>query len=431
MSPRVSIGMPVYNGEQFIRKAIETLLAQEFADFELIICDNASDDATREICLEYKRKDSRIRYYRNKENIGAAENFNLAFKLLTGEFFKWAGHDDSWAPDYLKLCVEALERNPSAILCFCPSVYFNDDGRFICCYDQDHRVYSTKPHKRFTQMLWSTSRIDPVYAVVRTEALKRTGLMRNILGTDAILAVELSLIGPFHFIPKPMVFRRSHQMRDCDERLQRIDPRGRFTHLAFSRRCIEYVRLTKRSPLTYAQRFYLILNIICFYLNFQVRRHLKAFWQRLVILKSPDRIAASRFAYKSLRVKAFSRFARRASWPELSRFLADLSASAPIPLWCRAAKLLAHRPEKEAQQVLAEWLQDKTECRRLAAALAMAEEPARWAYLLRSRLDIEESTRVRNLLKITIANCYQSTSCRPREKQQNQKSIKNEINIID
>ncbi|MHC4256728.1 MAG: glycosyltransferase family 2 protein, partial [Planctomycetota bacterium] len=146
MSPRVSIGMPVYNGEQFIRKAIETLLAQEFADFELIICDNASDDATREICLEYKRKDSRIRYYRNKENIGAAENFNLAFKLLTGEFFKWAGHDDSWAPDYLKLCVEALERNPSAILCFCPSVYFNDDGRFICCYDQDHRVYSTKPH---------------------------------------------------------------------------------------------------------------------------------------------------------------------------------------------------------------------------------------------------------------------------------------------
>ncbi|MEM4134638.1 MAG: glycosyltransferase, partial [Candidatus Micrarchaeia archaeon] len=80
-NPLVSIGMPVYNGERFIRQALDSLLAQDYENFELIISDNASEDKTPEICLEYAARDKRIRYYRNEKNMGAAWNFKRVFDL--------------------------------------------------------------------------------------------------------------------------------------------------------------------------------------------------------------------------------------------------------------------------------------------------------------------------------------------------------------
>jgi glycosyltransferase involved in cell wall biosynthesis len=74
--PRVSIGLPVYNGERFLKEALDSLLAQIYTDFELIISDNASTDQIESICRTYAASDRRIRYYRNKENVGAAHNFN-------------------------------------------------------------------------------------------------------------------------------------------------------------------------------------------------------------------------------------------------------------------------------------------------------------------------------------------------------------------
>lgn len=85
---RVSIGLPVYNGEQYLAKALDSLLAQTFTDFEVIISDNASTDRTSEICAAYLERDPRIRYYRNQQNIGAAPNFNRTFELATGMYFK-------------------------------------------------------------------------------------------------------------------------------------------------------------------------------------------------------------------------------------------------------------------------------------------------------------------------------------------------------
>ncbi|GAF67255.1 unnamed protein product, partial [marine sediment metagenome] len=114
--PLVSIGMPVYNGERYIRQALDTLVAQTFTDFELIISDNASIDSTSEICLEYAARDKRIRYYRNERNMKTAWNFNRVFELSSGEYFMCASHDDWWAPNYLSSCLEALSSSESIVL---------------------------------------------------------------------------------------------------------------------------------------------------------------------------------------------------------------------------------------------------------------------------------------------------------------------------
>ena len=92
--PKLSIGLPIYNGEKFLEQAIESLLSQTFKDFEIIICDNASTDKTHEICKAYVARDNRIHYYRNETNIGCARNFARVFELSSGEYFKWAAYDD-------------------------------------------------------------------------------------------------------------------------------------------------------------------------------------------------------------------------------------------------------------------------------------------------------------------------------------------------
>lgn len=112
--PQVSIGMPVYNGEPFIREALDSLLAQTFTDFELIISDNASTDGTEAICREYAAKDARIRYVRQVENRGAMPNFQFVLDEALGEYFMWAAADDVWLPKFIETCVKLLKTDASA-----------------------------------------------------------------------------------------------------------------------------------------------------------------------------------------------------------------------------------------------------------------------------------------------------------------------------
>ena len=116
-APRVSVGLPVFNGERYLARAIESVLRQDFADFELVVSDNASTDRTGEICEEYARRDARVRYVRNPRNLGAGPNYDRCFRLARGEYFKWAAHDDRLAPDYLSQTGAALDAAPDAVLC--------------------------------------------------------------------------------------------------------------------------------------------------------------------------------------------------------------------------------------------------------------------------------------------------------------------------
>ena len=133
--PRVSVGIPVFNGENFLAHAIEAVLAQSYRDFELIICDNASTDAAEAICRRYAAADRRVRYHRNARNLGVGPNYDLCFAHARGVFFKWMAHDDAIEPNFLEETVARLEANPEAVLCCVNVCEIDADGRIVKEFD--------------------------------------------------------------------------------------------------------------------------------------------------------------------------------------------------------------------------------------------------------------------------------------------------------
>ena len=112
-TPRLTVGLPVYNGAEHLAESLASLLGQTYDNFELLISDNASSDGTADICHLYEKQDPRVRYFRQAHNIGSAANHNFVFRQGRGELFKWASHDDLYARDLLKRCVDALTSTPT------------------------------------------------------------------------------------------------------------------------------------------------------------------------------------------------------------------------------------------------------------------------------------------------------------------------------
>ena len=208
-NPKITIGLPVYNGEPFLPQAIDAILAQTYRDFELIISDNASTDATEKICRKYATQDDRISYYRNQQNIGAMGNFNRVFQLASGEYFKWVAHDDLHAPDYLARCVEILDRDRSVVLCHSQVQIIDERGKFLSDYNIRLRTDSHNPITRFHDLL-SHHLCYPIFGLIRTSTLQRTSLMGNYGHTDGVLLASIALQGRFYEIPQPLFFSRKH-----------------------------------------------------------------------------------------------------------------------------------------------------------------------------------------------------------------------------
>lgn len=211
--PRVSIGVPVYNGEQLIGAALDSLLAQTFEDFELIISDNASTDATEEICRAYAAKDRRIRYYRNERNIGVARNFNRVFELSRGQYFKWHSHDDMCAPTMVERCVEVLDQMPSVILCYARSTIIDEHGTTIQYHFEDCNLRSPSPYQRYKHYHYHNPRCRSCcayYGLIRRSVLAQTPLMMPFIYSDANLLGELALRGEFYEVPEYLFWRRHH-----------------------------------------------------------------------------------------------------------------------------------------------------------------------------------------------------------------------------
>jgi glycosyltransferase involved in cell wall biosynthesis len=210
--PRVSIGLPVFNGENYIEEALDSILAQTYADFELVISDNASTDRTPQICQDYAAKDRRIRYFRNPENLGGVRNYNRAFELSSGEYFKWAGHDDVLAPEFLERCVQVLNEHPDVVLVHSQTRIIDEETRVTGNYDVVLRTDSTRPHVRFHDLIWVRHWCVQIYGLIRRSALEVTRLHGEYASSDRVLLIELTLRGPFHEIPEHLFFwRRHHQ----------------------------------------------------------------------------------------------------------------------------------------------------------------------------------------------------------------------------
>jgi glycosyltransferase involved in cell wall biosynthesis len=213
--PRVSVGMPVYNGEDHVREAIESIVAQTYTDFELIIADNCSEDNTERICREYAEKDPRIRFFRHEQNLGASKNFSFVFNMSRGSYFKWAAHDDMLAPEYVQRCVEMLDEcGPNVVLCFPQRLVMTHDGR-VLGPDPPARWFEVGPP--FDQI--SFARLMQVnafhfcifgFGLMRREVLAKTHLIGPYSYSDLVLAAEMRLIGEFREIAEPLYYMRLH-----------------------------------------------------------------------------------------------------------------------------------------------------------------------------------------------------------------------------
>lgn len=209
--PLVSIGVPVYNGEKYLAEALDSILAQTFTDFEVIISDNASTDATATICERYRAADPRIRVYRNQVNLGAAPNYNRVFELSTGKYFKWADYDDVLEPDFLQRCVEVLNINPLVVLCY-PRVHIIDkQSQVTGIYNPGPDTSSPLPHIRFCNLILHPELAIQSMGLMRRNALCKTGLHRSFPSSDEVFLAELALIGQYFEIPNRILKVRLHE----------------------------------------------------------------------------------------------------------------------------------------------------------------------------------------------------------------------------
>ena len=212
--PAVTIGLPVYNGEEYLASAIDSILAQTFRDFRLILSDNASTDRTEAICRDYADRDSRVVYSRNEENIGGDANFNRVFTMADTPFFRWAAHDDLMAPTYLEKTMAVLQSDPGVVQCHCITVLIDADGNEILHCDLNLTdLDSPSPAKRFRSLVLTSYRCTDIFGVFRTDALRGTSLHAPFSGADKALMAEVALRGRFVRVPETLFFNRDHPNR--------------------------------------------------------------------------------------------------------------------------------------------------------------------------------------------------------------------------
>jgi len=226
--PKVSVGLPVYNGQNYLAESIESILAQTHSDLELIISDNASTDDTEEISRSFAAADDRVRYYRNDTNVGANPNYNRTFALARGSYFKWQAHDDICAPKYLELCLNALENDPSISLAHTKTVYIDRTGermvpvrggfvdtdgyveRLIEDPASTELLASPDVHTRFNAVVNHMSVFYDVFGLATIDTFRRTMLLPNYYGADKVFLAEITLLGRLVRVDEEAFMRRCH-----------------------------------------------------------------------------------------------------------------------------------------------------------------------------------------------------------------------------
>jgi glycosyltransferase involved in cell wall biosynthesis len=228
--PRLTLGLPVYNGERFLAESLDALLAQTFTDYELIISDNGSVDRTGEIAQRYAAKDSRVRYVHHPRNRGSSFNHNFVIEQARGELFKWVSHDDLYAPDLLQRCIDALDTRPEISLAHAWTALIDDQGKVTHKVDYPLTTDVADPVERFRSLLY-THGGDDIYGVIRMSILRTVAPFGSYHWADRPFVAELVLHGPFHNVPEFLYFRRDHPDRttrvgldNIRQRCIRLDP---------------------------------------------------------------------------------------------------------------------------------------------------------------------------------------------------------------
>lgn len=261
-TPKVSIGMPVYNGKAYIREALDSLLAQSYSDIELVISDNASTDGTEDICLEYAKSDSRISYIRQPYNIGGAANFNYVLNSAVGEYFMWAACDDCWGQDWIKDLISNIKTS--------------DAGVFGCYVEGDSKESLVpKSFKKggFSSFFMAsdlTGKCYYSYALFKKEILLNSylDLMNCPVGADQLFLLNILQYGDLRAVNGPIFQYRIHNNSVSSKQSYEY---GNLKRLLFSKFPFEYYRLAVSATPTLISQLSIMLLIPIKYFKEQVR----------------------------------------------------------------------------------------------------------------------------------------------------------------
>jgi len=187
-------------------------LAQTYGDLELIVCDNCSTDRTQEIGRAYAGKDPRVRYHRNAVNIGVDRNFNLAFSMSRGDYFKWATDDEICAPELIERCVQVLDARPEVVLCYPKTRLVDDSGAFLNDYEDMLDIQAESPNKRLALLFWNLRMCNAAFGLMRSSAIKKTLPYGSFSNSDLPFLAELILRGAFVEVPERLFSRRISSM---------------------------------------------------------------------------------------------------------------------------------------------------------------------------------------------------------------------------
>ncbi|MDQ3003033.1 MAG: glycosyltransferase [Fibrobacterota bacterium] len=209
-APLVSIGLPVYNGQKYLEACLKNLLAQTWADFEIIISDNASTDGTAAICERFATQDPRVRYYREDRNRGAAWNYTNVLNLASGRYFRWSAYDDLISPDFVEVCVKRLDEDANIILCYGLTVIIDADGNEGETKPDRIHINHPRPSSRLREYLHKVGLTNAIYGLMRIDNLRKTSGMGSFPGADIVLLAELALHGCFREERSTRFYRRIH-----------------------------------------------------------------------------------------------------------------------------------------------------------------------------------------------------------------------------
>ncbi len=227
--PKVTVGVMAYNEEDHLGAALESILAQSYADFEVVIADNASTDATPDIGRQFADRYENVRYFRQPRNVGATLNFHSLVRAAVGRYFVLAGAHDLWSDNYLSALAEALEAQQDAVLAYGRTRWIDGHGRELAKPVSYVDTSDLGVVSRFNITIWANQ--HPLYGMYRTEALQACRTDLQIVANGAILLAELALRGAFVVVPEVTWYRRA--VRDDETTEQRMD---RYYGMLFDRK---------------------------------------------------------------------------------------------------------------------------------------------------------------------------------------------------
>ena len=264
--PRITVGVPVYNGERYLARTLDSLLNQTVRDFVVLVGDNASTDGTAAIAQAYAARDPRVRHVRHARNLGAAANYSRLCEMAETELFRWSAADDCSEPRFLEACLEGLERDCEAVLVYPRIMLIDAEGQPLGEYEEGLHLPHARPSDRFFTLLQNTRLCNALYGLGRTEAFRRTRLLGSYLGSDIVFQAELSLYGRILEVPETLLLRRMHAdsftSMTLEQQREFYSPgRRRRVELYRWRHWAEHLRSVMRAPLPLGERGKLVAGL--------------------------------------------------------------------------------------------------------------------------------------------------------------------------